>query len=301
MPVGTVGTYQAVQSVLNNVSTVETSLTNAQEQLSSGNAYQSFAQMGGQSLQFLSLSDTISRTDQYLTDHQTVEANVNTTSHILTQVITSATNLQALIAQRINNVDTQGFSSEVNAAWQQLVGQLNTNVGGQYLFSGSSINTPAVNNTNFPTLQTQGVPDAGYYNGNSQGLTTRVDDNTVITYNVNAGQLPFQQIFAGLAMAKLGDASNSTTDLQQAETLIQQGIAGVVTLQATVGATAQQLTTSDTNLSNQKLYLQGLQQSIGNTDIVSVSTQVAVNQGILQAAFEAFAKITSLQLSNYLK
>ncbi len=180
------------------------------------------------------------------------------------------------------------------------MGQLNTNVSGQYLFSGSATTTPPVKNT-FPTLQQSGQPDLGYYQGNQQDLTTRVDDNTVITYNVRADASGFQDLFAGLAMAQQGDQNNNTADLQQAETLVQQGIAGITSLQATVGTTAQQLTTSDTNLGNQKLYYQGLQESIGNTDVVSVSTQVAENQGILQAAFEAFAKITSLQLSNYLK
>jgi flagellar hook-associated protein 3 FlgL len=301
MPVNTVSTYQALQSVLGDVSTVENNLTTEQEQLSSGNASQSFAEMGGQTQQFLSLSDTISRTNQYLNDHQEIESNVNTAGTILSQIITIASNVQGLLVSRMNNVSTQGFSNQLTAAWQQIVGQLNTSLGGQYLFSGSAINTPPVNNVNFPTLQNLGQPDTGYYNGNTQSLTTRVDDNTIAAYNVNAGQLPFQQIFAGLAMAQVGDQQNNTANLQQAETLIQQGMTGVTALQATLGATAQLLTNSDTNLSNQKLYFQGLQQSIGNTDIVSVSTQVAVNQGILQAAFEAFAKITSLQLSNYLK
>jgi flagellar hook-associated protein 3 FlgL len=118
---------------------------------------------------------------------------------------------------------------------------------------------------------------------------------------VRANDPSFQDIFAGLAMAQQGDANNSTTDLQQAENLVQQGIKGLTALQASIGTVAGQLTASDTSLNNQKLYYQGLQETIANTDIVSVSTQVAVNQGILQAAFEAFSKITSLQLSDYLK
>ncbi len=109
MAINTVSTYQIFQSTLNDVSTVENNLTNEQEQLSSGNAYQNFAGMAGQTQQYLSLSDTIARTNQYLNDHQVIEATVNTTSSILSQVITTATNLQDLIAQRINGVSTQRF------------------------------------------------------------------------------------------------------------------------------------------------------------------------------------------------
>ncbi len=76
---------------------------------------------------------------------------------------------------------------------------------------------------------------------------------------------------------------------------------GIIAAQATVNANKVQLTNIDTNLASSKLYWQGIQQGIGNTDVVSVSTQVAINQGILQAAFQAFAKISSLRLSDFLK
>jgi len=299
--VNTVGTYANFQSTLNDMSSVEGKLLKQQEQLSSGDAFQSFSDMGSQTQQYLSLTDTISQTNQYLANHQTVEANVNTTSSVLTNVITAANSLQSLIAQRMSGTESNGFSSEITASWQSLVGQLNTNVSGQYLFSGSAINTPPINDSTFPTLQTPGMPDAGYYRGNSQDLTTRIDNTTLVTYNIRANDPAFQQLFAGLAMAQQGNANNDTAALKQAENLVQQGIKGITALQASVGTVAGQLVTSDTNLNNQKLYYQGLQESIGNTDIVSVSTQVAVNQGVLQAAFEVFAKITSLQLSSYLK
>ncbi len=60
------------------------------------------------------------------------------------------------------------------------------------------------------------------------------------------------------------------------------------------------LSNTNTNLQTFQLYWKGVQENIGNTDLVSVSTQVAVDQGILQAAFQAFAKINSLHLSNFL-
>ncbi len=302
MGVGTVSTYAAFQSTLNDVNTVETNLTKEQEQLSSGNAFQDFAGMAatGQTQQYLSLSDTIARTTQYVENHQTIEASVNTASTVLGQIIKTATDLQSLISQRMSGTSSAGFSTQLQGIWQTLVGQLNTSVNNQYLFSGTATNTPAVKNT-FPTLQVPGTPDTGYYQGSGQDMTTRIDDNTVITYNVRADASGFQQLFAGLATAQKGDQGNNTTDLQNAENFVQQGIAQITALQATVGATAGQLTNSDTVLNNQKLYWQGLQQSIGNTDIVSVSTQVAVNQGILQASFAAFAKISALRLSDYLK
>jgi flagellar hook-associated protein 3 FlgL len=296
MSVSTVSTYAVFQSTLSDVNKVESDLTNEQMQLSSGNASQTFAQMNGQTQQYMSLNDTIAKTTQYLNSHAPIEASVNTTSSILQQVISTANSLQGLVSQRMSGVATNAaFSTQVDGIWQQVVSQLNTSVAGQYLFSGTRTNTPPVNTQNFPTLQQPGVADSSYYNGNQQDLTVRIG------YNVRADAPGFQKIFAGLALAKQGDAANSTSILQQAEDMVSAGLKDITSMQSKVAANASQLATSDANLTNSKLYWKGLQESIGNTDVVSVSTQVAVNQGILQAAFEAFSKITSLQLSNYLK
>ncbi|MDE3037452.1 MAG: hypothetical protein KGJ21_03205 [Pseudomonadota bacterium] len=302
MAVSTVSTYATFQSTLNDVAKVQNDLSTEQQQLSSGNAAQYFTDMAGQTQQFLSLSNSISKINQYAAGNQVVESRVSTTNTVLTQVINVATSLQGMISQRMSGVATNSaFFSQIQGLWQQLVGQLNTQIGGQYLFSGTATSTPAVDANNFPTLQQSGTPDAGYYLGSQQDMTARADDNISITYNVRADAAGFQNIFAAFAMAKQGDANNNTSEVQTAENLVQTGIQGVTTIQATVNSNQVAMNTIDTNHQTLKLYWQGLQQSIGNTDIVAVSTQVAVDQGILQAAFQAFAKINALQLSNYLK
>ena len=302
MAVNPISTYAIVQSTLSDVNNVEGNLQREQEQVSSGNASQDFAGLGGQVQQFLSIDSVLSHTNQYLNDNKIVETRVATTSSVLGQVITTASSLQNLISSRLSGVaNSSAFGSQLQGIFQQLAGQLNTAIGNQYLFSGSQINSPAVDAKNFPTLQQVGAADASYYLGNSQGLTTRPQDNSVITYNVCGNAQGFQDIIAGLATAKAGDDANDSTLLQQAENLVQKGMQLVTNYKATVDANAVQLSTDDTNLTNSKLYLQGIQQSIGNTDLVSVSTQIATNQGILQAAFQVYSKISSLRLSDYLK
>ena len=302
MAISNVSTYTVLQTTLNDVSKVETDLTNEQEQLSSGNKSQDFTGMSAQVQQYLSLDNVLTKTNQYLTDNQIVETRINGTSTALTQIINAATSLQNLVAQRLTGVSNNAaFGTQINGLWQQIAGQLNTNVDNQYIFSGTKTNTPAVDSTNFPTLQKVGVPDAGYYQGSQQDMTAHPQDSTSVTYNARADAPGFQQLFAGLAMAQLGDSANNTAYLTQAENLVQSGLQGIIGIQATVNSNSAQFSTIDKNLNNQKLYLQGIQQSIGNTDIVAVSTQVAINQGILQAAFQAFAKISGLRLADYLK
>lgn len=302
MAVSTVSTYSVLQSTINDVARVEAELQEQQMQLSSGQKARNFAGLGDQVQQYLSLDASIRRADQYLNDNQIIEDRIAATGTAISNIIDIGTVLQSLIAQRRTGVgNSAAFFTQLQGIWSQLVGQLNTTVSNQYIFSGTVTNVAAVDATNFPTLQQDGVPDAGYYRGNDQDMTARPQDNNTIVYNVRADESGFQKLFAALVMARQGDANDSDTDLQAAYTLVQEGLREVINVQARVNANKVLFTSVDTQLRNTKLYWQGLQESIGNTDILSVSTQVAINQGILQAAFQAFAKISSLRLSDYLK
>jgi flagellin-like hook-associated protein FlgL len=302
MPLGPISTFAATQSTLSDVSKVIANLQQQQQQVSSGNASSDFAGMDSEVQQYLSLDSILSRTDQYLNNNKIIETRLNTTSTTLSEIIKTATDLQNLISQRRTGVaNSAAFGLQVQGVYQQLAGQLNTSVDNNFLFSGSKINAPAIDATKFPKLLGDGIPDKGYYLGNSQYLFASPQENVTVAYNVPGDAMGFQNIIAGLASAKEADATKNDALMKTSYDLVQKGIQDVINLQATVNGNKVLFTNSNTFLSNSKLYYQGIQQTIGNTDLVSVSTQVATNQGILQAAFSVYAKISSLRLSDYLK
>lgn len=302
MSVSTVSTYSVVQTTINDVSKVEADLQQQQMQLSSGQKSANFQGIAEQAQQYLSLDSSLRRADQYLNDNKVVEDRINATSTALSGIITTTTDLQNLISQRRTGVsNSASFATQLRGAWSQLVSQLNTTVSGQFIFSGTATNTPSVDAVNYPSLQVDGVPDDGYYKGSDQDIIGRPQDNSTVIYNVRANDPGIQKIMAALAMAKKGDASGNDDDLAAAYQLVQDGLKDVINTQATVNANKVFYSNVDQHLESTKLYWKGLQESIGNTDILSVSTQVAINQGILQAAFQAFAKISSLRLSDFLR
>ncbi len=301
MAVDILGSLALFQTTLNNVAKVQNDLTQAQIQLSSNQKSQDFAGMASETQQYLALDAIVAKLGQYQNDNQIVLSRVNTTSSVLGQIIDSASELQSLILQRRSGTfDEASFAVQMDGLWQQIAGQLNTNIGGNYLFAGTKNNIPPVD-TNFPILAQVGVPDDRYYRGSTDDLTVRADDNVTLTYNVRADHAGFQKIIAAIATAKRGNDIGSDSYLADAVGLIEQGIREVISARATVDATKVSLLNISQNQQALQLYWKGLRESIGNTDIVAVSTQVAVNQGILQATFQAFAKISSLQLSNYLR
>jgi len=302
MSVDTISTYATYQSTLNDVSKVMANLATAQQQISSGNKSQDFTGMAQQSQQYLSIDTILSKTNQYLNDNQVVEARIATTATALDQIITTATSLQSLISQRRSGAgNNAAFGTQLQGIWDQLAGQLNTTVSNQYIFSGTKTNVPPVDPAAFPTTLEPGVPDDSYYQGSRHDLTARPQDGTLITYNVRADSSGIQKLMAGIAMAKHADTTNLDEDFAKSYQLVQDGLKEVVNVQATTNANKVQYTAIDLHLNNIKLYWKGIQEGIGNTDVVSVSTQVAVNQGILQAAFQTFAKISALRLSDFLR
>jgi len=302
MTIDRVSTFGLFQSTMSNIFKVDSDIANLQNQLSSGFKSQDFAGISANSMQFLQLDDKLSRTNQYLSTNSIIRVRLNSTATVLSQVINTASELRNLILQRRNAANDVGiFGTQLNAIWKSLAGQLNTTVDGRYIFSGGRTDTKAVNDKQFPAIIDDDALEADYYQGDSEDLNVRVSDNIDMVYNVRANEAGFQKIFAGLAMAQEGDASDSDDKLAAAYDLVSEGIQGVLTSQAQANSNIVELGNIEQDLGSLQTYWKGIKEEIGNTDLITASTQVAINQSILQAAFQAFARINSLRLSDFLR
>lgn len=302
MAVERVSTFNIFQTTLNSASKAQADLANLQNQLSSGLKSQNFAGIADQSMQYLQLQDKLTRTDRYIASNGTIRIRLQTTATTLTQVIDTGTKLKSLIQQYGQSQASGGvFEEQLNDLWRTLTGQLNVSVDGRYLFAGSATATPPVDSDSFPTLAALGTPDDSYYLGNDNDLTARIDDNLQVTYNVRANDPSIQKIFAALAMAKQGNASGSSDIVTQALAMAEQGVEGVISLQTRVNSNIVTLDNIDDSLTSLKTYWKGVGEEISNTDLVAVSTQVAINEAILQASFQSYGRILALRLSDYLR
>lgn len=308
MGIERVSTFNIFQTTLGAAGRLQGNLATLQQQVSSGRKSQDFAGIAGEAMQYMQLEDKLLRIDRYLANNQLAKVRLDSTNTALSQVIETATQLKTLISQRRSHpgADTS-FSTQMTDLWQTLAAQLNITVGGRYLFSGAAIDTAPVDTENFPQLAEPGVPDDGYYLGSNQDMTVRPDDNIEFVYNVRANAQGFQDIFAGLTMARegdllaAGDPQAADAMLAQAFDLVTQGVQDVITLQARVNTHTVTITSVNENLTALKIYWQGISEDLINTDIIAASTQIAINEAILQASFQSFARITSLRLADFLR
>ena len=304
MAIGRLSSYNLHQALLRDTTRSQSDLANLQGQISSGIKSSTFSGLGTSIEQFADLDSRLSRSQSFIDGSKILEGRLNVADNAMNAMIETATDIKNLIALRRNSSvgESLAFDQQLVGKWQSLTSQVNITLEGRYIFSGTATDTPPVSSTDFPQLQEDGVPDKGYYQGSSGDITVRIEDNVTITYNSRADDPAFQKIFAGLAMAKkFGQVAGDNEGLQTAYDMIAQGVDGLISMRAVVNANKVAVTENFDRLTSQKLYWKGLKEEISNTDIVAVSTEVAVNQGILQAAYQAFARISSLKLSDFLR
>jgi len=304
MTISRVSSYNLTQTLMRDTGRAQSELYDLQGQLSSGQKTNNFSGLGSKTEKYASLEAQLSRGQAYIDTSTVIEGRLDVVDNALAALIETATDAQNLISLRRNGAvgDSLAFDTQIEGKWQAMASQMNVSLEGRYVFSGAATDRPPVNGDNYPRLAVSGTPDAGYYQGSGEDISVRIDDSILVTYNVRGDDPAFQKIFAGLAMARqYGTRAGESTEMQQAYDLIAEGVQGLIGVRATVNANKVTVMDNSDRLTSLQLYWKGLKEEIGNTDIVAVSTQVAINQGILQAAYQAFARISSLKLSDFLR
>jgi len=301
MSVSTISTYGSIQNQLAYMNQTQTDLNNAETQVSSGQKSQTFEGISSSVEQFSSLNSQITRLANYSQQNTITIGQLQTTNNALTQVLNIANDVKSLITTQISGTSSSAaFNQQLSADMSTLAATLNTNYSGKYIFGGTNTSTPPVTTPVPASIQT-GTPDAGYYVGSNQDITARISDNQTITPNIKANDPSFQNLIAGINQALSATGTTRASSLQSAENLVDNGINGLISLQANVNANV--LTTQNANTQSSTLttYYKGVTSNINDADIVSLSTQVSQDTVVLQTSYSVFAKIASLSLVNFLK
>jgi len=299
MAVTNVSTYASLQGLLQNMGLAQNNLNNDQIAISSGFKSQTFDGINGSIDQLTSLNSQIARLSDYQQNNSIYTSQLQASNTILGQIEQLTTGIKNLIAgQMSGTASTASFQQQLQSNLTSLTSELNSTFQGKYLFGGTATNTPPIMSP-VPTPVKIGVPDTSYYQGAAQDSTTRVGDGQVITNGIRADNPAFQSLFAGIAQALQPNAG--ITDLTNAENLVDSGLQGVIALQATVNANIVNVQQVDTQSQSLQTYYTSLSTGMTQADVVSLSTQVAQDQTVLEASFEAYSRISSLSLANFLK
>lgn len=299
-----ISTYAVHQRSLYDFNTVQTRLNDTQGQISSGNKSEDFRGLNGQVEQFTNLENIKRKAKLYKENNSEAISRLQTSRNSIASSIDVINDIENYIVLRRNpaNAENIAFQEQTKSLRQSLTKQLNTNFGGRYLFGGTRTDIPPViTDPVIPEAYVPGVPDKSYYQGGNENIILRPEDNFQTEFSVRADDPGFQKIYSAISLVLEGDTADDDERIAQALDLLQEGKADVINLQTRLDA--QIVDIEDINKSHDSnfLYLKGVTEDIANTDIVKASTQLALDQAILTASFQAFSTVNRLRLTDFLR
>ncbi len=243
---GTISTWELNKLTVSSALNVQTQLSQAEVQESSGLVAQDFATLGGSnSSETLNLESQIAQAQSWSNDATTVGSTTQPMYNAIGNMATNVTSLQSMISGALASPTPGSIVPQVQTLMTTLVGEMNTQVAGQYVFSGGNGNVPAVNGaTNAQGLLTN-YPS--YYQDDNTPQTVRVSQQQTIQYGVLARNPAFSQALGAMQAAinsfssPVGTTASPAATISETSATTPLGLNGTFSIDG--GATVNVVTT----------------------------------------------------------
>jgi len=313
MSSGTISTFAQDNLMLQSILQLRNQANDLQAQVSTGLKSQDYSGLGASASQVANLQASVSQHQGYLDTITTVQQRISEQSTALTTIEGIAQKFSQLLPSGAFNASPSSIQTQAQALLQEVGDFLNTSDGSRYLFSGSLTNTAPFNAADLPnpgslnSSTSQPVPN-GYYAGNDTAQKAKVDDNVTVSYGVTADNPAIENIVrVANYLANLPSGSpnsNNPADvsaMNQAATLMNQGVAGLQQVLGTLSLQSSQLQTVQQEHQN---FINAAQTNIQNLESVDPATAITQLNAVetdLQASYQTVSTLQQLSLVNYLK
>ncbi len=301
MAINRVSTASLYQQNLSDISSVQVELAKLNKQISSGYKANSWDELNGSVERVSAYQTKIDSISTYNSNNTSVMARLNVMDHTMGQLQDIATQYASLISQRNSGVggNSLNFATQAKAMLDQISQDMNVQIAGRYVFSGSKTNTAPVNQP-IGISGSSGTPSNSYYNGSSDALTARISDAQVLHYGVPGDDPAFQNLISAITTGIAGNASNDSSLLSKSIDNINLAIQGLADVKTGVDTSITNIQNVQDQHATLKLYWQQALSDETSTDVAEASIKLAADQTTLQATFQAFAGLTKLKLTDYL-
>jgi flagellar hook-associated protein 3 FlgL len=314
MSSGTIGTLAQDNLMLQSILRLRSQANDFQQQVSTGLKSQDYSGLGpGGASSLANLQASVSQNQAYLDTAAMVQQRIQEQTTTLAAIESAAQDFSRLLPSAAYNTSPSSIQTEAKALLQELNDLLNTSDGSRYLFSGSLTGTAPAVFSNLPnpgslaTAVNQPVP-AGYYAGNDTVPQAKIDNSFTLAYGITADNPAIENIVrVANYLANLPPGSpnpNNPADaaaLDQATTLLNQGISGLQGLQANLALQSSQVKQVQTNLESFVNLAKTNITNLVTVDPATAITQLNQVETDLQASYQTVSALQQLSLVNYLK
>ena len=305
-----ISTHLLFDRASSQMSTVQSNLTQTQTQLSQGKQIINASDSPNQAANIQRLKSILNRQESYQSSLNTIKARLESEDTTLNSVSNLLVRVKEVTVQGANDTlsssDRKALGTELQALRDQLLSLANTrDSNGNYLFSGSRVKQAAFVET------ANGSP---VYMGDQTRMNVRVGEQRSIPVNrtgtdafvpvpradanSNSTGVGFFQVLDELISGLNSSNGNAIRrGLGEVDTLTQ----GVSLARAQIGTNLNVVDQQSSVVEDTTLNLKTTLSSIEDLDYASAITKMNQQMMSLEAAQSSFAKISQLNLFNYIK
>lgn len=296
-------------SFVNSVDTLQTSLSKVENELSSGLAVTSASDAPDQVSAILQLHANIQQNQQVQNNLNVEKTQAQTADQSLTTAGTMLDQIATLAAEGVGTNQTastrQQLASQVTSLLKQMVSIANTNVNGQYIFSGDSDQTPTYTfDSNSGTAQRLQVVTAtkSIQDGSGGAISVNQSANTIFdARDATDAPVAGKNVFTAISNVISALNANDTTKLQTSVNDVQTSSSYLSTQQQFYGNVETQVNSALTNASNLSVQYQSDLSNRQDVDATSAILELQQYTTTLQAAMAAQAKMPQTTLFDVLQ
>jgi len=303
-----------------SVAQLQSQLSIAQQEVASGQYADLGLQLGGQTGQTLSLTQT-SNQIQTLTDtNQIASTRLSATSSALDSIISTAQNFSnTLLSTAFPSTIPATMQAAASSGLQALIGTLNTAVGGQYIFGGTNtaeqpINAysdtpPSASKTAVDTAfsstfgMSQSDPNVSSINGSA--MQSFLDNGFSALFTGSNWSSNWSSASSQALTSQISPSQQTTTSVSANQPAIQQLAQAYTMVSELAGQNlsadaSQTVFTAATKLVNQALTgLTNIQSDVGvsQSDITDANNQMSVQKNLIDENIGSLENVDSYSLS----
>ncbi len=304
--VTTANTYGAI---LSDLMAAQNRQTTAGQQVATGKLGSDLVGFGSQTRNIVATNTVKARVDTMVDQLKSLNVKMNFQQSAVQQVSDVASQLKLSLTNALASGQGDGVMSDVTSFFSQAMQALNTQYGGDYLFSGGQAQTKPFTATGLSDLNSPATVSSFFMDG---GLipTNQIDDSTTIQTGFLASDLgqslmtSFQDI-QNFQVGTTGSFGGPLTDAQQtfltsAITQLSTVVNSTIQTSALGGDMQARVTAASTTQTDRQTTLTS---SLGDmTDINEANAAAALTQAqtAVQASAQVFMTLKGMSLLNYL-
>jgi len=279
-------------------------MNKAQEQLTSGKRINVASDDPTGATTVMKANSSLAALAQYKTNVSQASSRLATEDGVLSQLNDLLARVKELAVGQASATATDATRSSANAEvseiFKEIVSLGNTQFGNEYLFGGDQSTTAPLQ-----SVGSGATLDYTSTNPSGQRAVTIGDGQTVTTTHTAT------QLFQGTGVLDAvrdlsrsldpASASYGQSGITSAMTSLDKALDSVQTMVGETGARANTLNSASQNLDSLKTTVSSFKSDVQDVDLESAMTELTSRQLAYQAALVATSKVTSLNLTDYLR